>query len=553
MSILFSAVNEIYRKNDDFLFVGLTGRTGSGCSTVASILASGFDVFKESSYIEMQGNDFRKQKILFNSLKNRWINFQLIQVRSIITLMLSQESGRKLKPYLLDVLGSDEDKVFGLISILVKIRKINGYAKHNNENIDAVKFYTVDLPRHCEDIRVLLGSANFVKLYQSIGKNLRKSGSTVNEAFIPDKFFTLARKIEEICLNILRINKSKNLRTAIVIDAIRSPLEGMYFQDRYAAFYLMAVSCSEKERRNRLGELSYQENDIDLIDEQEGTGKDLDELDYYSAQNIPACLQRSDIYIHNPAFDSKIDPLAHLKRQLIKFIALMHSPGVTTPSSVERCMQIAYTAKLNSGCISRQVGAVVTDEYYSVKSIGWNDVPSGHVPCNLRSRVDLVDGVDREAYSDYELTNDNFKSHISKNNKIFTPIIELGRNPSYCFKSEYKSITGKDNQVHTRALHAEENAFLQVSKHGGIAVSGGYLFSTASPCELCAKKSVQLGIERIYYIDPYPGISELHIIGGGRFRPEMVLFEGAIGRAFHNLYNPTLPYKDELSALSLSD
>jgi len=33
-------------------------------------------------------------------------------------------------------------------------------------------------------------------------------------------------------------------------------------------------------------------------------------------------------------------------------------------------MQLAYTAKYNSGCISRQVGAAVTDESYSIKAIG---------------------------------------------------------------------------------------------------------------------------------------------------------------------------------------
>lgn len=47
-------------------------------------------------------------------------------------------------------------------------------------------------------------------------------------------------------------------------------------------------------------------------------------------------------------------------------------------------MQIAFNTKLNSGCISRQVGAVVTDAHFSVKGIGWNDVPVGQTPCSLR-------------------------------------------------------------------------------------------------------------------------------------------------------------------------
>ncbi len=78
---------------------------------------------------------------------------------------------------------------------------------------------------------------------------------------------------------------------------------------------------------------------------------------------------------------------------------------------------------------------------------------------------------------------------------------------------------------------------------------GGYLFTTASPCELCAKKAYQLGIKKIYYIDPYPGIATSHIIMGGTENPELVLFSGAIGRAFHRLYTPIIAYKDELNLI----
>lgn len=132
----------------------------------------------------------------------------------------------------------------------------------------------------------------------------------------------------------------------------------------------------------------------------------------------------------------------------------------------------------------------------------------------------------------------------------YIPIKATGRNISYCFKSEHNKNTGKDNQVHTRSLHAEENAFLQISKYGGRGIEGGNLFTTASPCELCAKKAYQLGIENIYYIDPYPGIAMKHILMGGVKDPKLTLFSGAIGRAFHRLYTPIVAYKDELNTLA---
>jgi uncharacterized protein Yka (UPF0111/DUF47 family) len=53
----------------------------------------------------------------------------------------------------------------------------------------------------------------------------------------------------------------------------------------------------------------------------------------------------------------------------------------------------------------------------------------------------------------------------------------------------------------------------------------------------------------LLYIDPYPGISQHHILESGTLKPELILFNGAIGRAYHQLYQPIIPFKDELSML----
>lgn len=80
-------------------------------------------------------------------------------------------------------------------------------------------------------------------------------------------------------------------------------------------------------------------------------------------------------------------------------------------------------------------------------------------------------------------------------------------------------------------------------------MKNGNLFTTASPCELCAKKAYQIGIKNIYYIDLYPGISESHILNNGANRPHLLLFNGAIGKAYIQFYTPIIPYKDELNKL----
>ena len=87
----------------------------------------------------------------------------------------------------------------------------------------------------------------------------------------------------------------------------------------------------------------------------------------------------------------------------------------------------------------------------------------------------------------------------------------------------------------------------------GVVVKGGNLFTTASPCELCSKKAFQLGIKHVYYIDPYPGIAGKHILKSGvnpENNPKVLMFQGAVGRAFHKLYEPFMAYKDELKILT---
>lgn len=362
-------------------------------------------------------------------------------------------------------------------------------------------------------------------------------------------FFTLADRINKIAKEIRSLDKKAGRGTYLVVDAIRSPLEAIYFQKRYSSFYLMAVACPDGQRKERLRRLKYSEEQIRQIGKQEGEGKAVKDERFFAVQDIPSCLERADIYLSNSDAASEVEKFSSLTNSIIKFVCLMKRPGIIQPTAMERCMQIAYVAKMNSGCISRQVGAVVTDANFSVKAIGWNDVPSGQVPCSLRNRFDLELGRDVEAFSFYEKNDNEFNGHIKLVNKNFVSIKSTGRNVSFCFKAEYNSLKKEKNQVHTRALHAEENAFLQLVKNGGMGVAGGYLFTTASPCELCSKKAYQLGIKKIFYVDPYPGISVDHILNSGANRPEMMIFNGAVGKAYHKIYSQITPHKDELEAL----
>ncbi len=550
------SIEKLYGSDDDFILIGVTGRTGSGCSTVAKILNSEEKNLKHSLFqgCHPKNNKHRAEKIIFNRFNGNWEPFLLIQVSSIITLMLAESKNNEekynnfIKNYKSGIFNFElkEEQHEKLDKIL---DEINESIKKENKNL--VKFYTDFLQEKTIELKNLnLFSIKSTKFFQNIGDNIRKSGSPIEDTIKKGKFFELAEKINSIIKEIRKYIQEKKEKhpTFIVIDAIRNPLEAFFFQERYASFYLLAITCDDEERKERLRRLGINDEDIDDIDKKEYSPHDLDSDDTYTTQDIQACLQRADLYINNKNASDEVTKFTALSNQLIKFITLMRYPGIINPTSIERCMQIAYTAKLNSGCLSRQVGAAITDSNFSIKAIGWNDVPEGQVSCNLRNRFDLVDGNDNKAFTYFERNNKEFIEHIKKGNEEYIDIKQC-RNISFCFKSEYNKIKGDKNQVHTRALHAEENAFLQLSKYGGNGIQNGFLFTTASPCELCAKKAYQLGIKRIYYIDPYPGISAIHILQSGSNDPELVLFTGAIGRAFHKLYSPLIPYKDELSAL----
>jgi deoxycytidylate deaminase len=187
-----------------------------------------------------------------------------------------------------------------------------------------------------------------------------------------------------------------------------------------------------------------------------------------------------------------------IKFHLAKLLSLAHKPGCLTPTNDERGMQIASTARLMSGCLSRQVGAAIIGPHGYVVGIGWNDPPDKQVPCALRSCGELLAG-DRphdRPFSEYE------RSAAFRNHLASRPSDE-----PFCFRSELAAIKDKKEAEYTRALHAEENAFLQTAKVGGATVLGSTLYTTSSTCTLCAKKAYQLEVERIIYIERYTDLA----------------------------------------------
>lgn len=600
-------LNSIYNLRSSFTIIGLTGKTRSGCSEVAAQLVRGFndgnDYTDPKEIFRLEGgkfyhNDYRKHRILYEFACHNFKPFVEIKYKDVITLFLLKYSIEKLKEFLnSSYLNYEfkqssmpfydfEDEIKNVLNLFHEFERFSKIL--SSIDIDNIKnnqkwqdfynlFFDPGFKHFSNELHTILGKnadlnmkgkentgISYHKTIQIICNNLRKSGnpydSSVTDA---TKIFSIAEVINKI----IKCHREYNNHgtTQIVINSLKNPLEILFFKQRYSGFYSFAINKDEDELwGDIIGKftMTYDKKIVlSLVDEEYKGGEN---KEFYK-QRVEECLQLADIHISflspdllekkNKARDNS-SPYFSWKDQLLKYVSLIYHPGLVAPSSEERCMQLAYTAKHNSGCISRQVGAAITDENYSVKAIGWNSTPEGQVPCSLRKIQDLINKeYDFEtAFTNYEraiIGNDfrlaletNFLEQIEKNKNLLN-----GRNICYCFKSLKNSFSEGKNQVHTRSLHAEENAFLQISKYGGEGIRNGILFSTASPCELCSKKAYQLGIKVIYYIDPYPGISIPHILSSGNKPIEIRLFNGAIGSAYHRIYHPMMNYKDEISLL----
>lgn len=568
-------LKNIYELRKSFTIIGLTGRTGSGCSEVAKLLEKGFNI---SDYLmpikNSENNTDRKYKIVYNYAKENFKQYFLIEYKHVISLYIFSQNLDFVKNYLIDNFKELNENNLAFLDNCFE--KINPQLKHFDfynpqsiisENIDKLyDIFTSDLFINCtktfQDNLNNISPVLRIKVMQLLSNNVREGGCAICSE--SDELVNVYN-IVIIINKLVKGHKKKHRICKIVIDSLRNPLEIMYLKERYSAFYMMNVNSEEQDINERL--LKRYNHDLEIVNKileiDKNEYKSDNNKEFYK-QNVSECIQKSDIHISNITEEKALEfntqntlannntsPKFSLEKQLLKYISLIEQPGIITPSPEERSMQIAYTAKYNSGCISRQVGAVITDENYSIKAVGWNNTPEGHTPCLLRNSDDLLDDEgDKSAFSEYEKTNQEFYTVFEAEYKDIDKTNLEGRNIPFCFKCIQNSIKEGKNQVHTRSLHAEESAFLQISKYGGQGIKGGKLFTTASPCELCAKKAYQLGIEVIYYIDLYPGISIDHILKTGNYPKEIRLFHGAIGNAYHKLYSPFMAYKDELSLIT---
>jgi deoxycytidylate deaminase len=92
--------------------------------------------------------------------------------------------------------------------------------------------------------------------------------------------------------------------------------------------------------------------------------------EFENGQSVRDVFPQADFFLRiNDGTDDQI------RANLSRYLDLLLGVKVITPTADERAMYEAHSAARNSACLSRQVGAAITDATGEVLSTGWNDVP----------------------------------------------------------------------------------------------------------------------------------------------------------------------------------
>lgn len=198
------------------------------------------------------------------------------------------------------------------------------------------------------------------------------------------------------------------------------------------------------------------------------------------------------------------DAATDLSAKIERYLNLILATKIITPTKDESAMYAAASAAGSSACLSRQVGAAVTDEVGDILAVGWNDVPKAFG--GLYQTDQKHPGVhDHRCYNFNEVKcfNDQEKSlladHLLETLDTIIPDTKF---------NEAKELILKDKRLQgliefSRAIHAEMHALISAMKSCGDKVSNGSIFITTYPCHGCARHIIASGIRNIYYIEPY--------------------------------------------------
>jgi deoxycytidylate deaminase len=301
---------------------------------------------------------------------------------------------------------------------------------------------------------------------------------------------------------------------AYVLDSLRHPAEVHLLRRVYGdAFALVGVVCDEKEREKRLTEAFFEFRDRrrpeTLREIREFMERDANDAVKPHGQHVRDAFHESDFFVDNTPPES--DPAARtMNEDLGRLVDIISHARVVRPTIAETAMHHAYSAKLRSSCMSKQVGAALVDRSGNVVATGTNEVPKagGGV---------YGEGFYSDPRSDSRCVfrDTPFCSNTREQNFIIDELLQRfprltdGRTREEVIRELRRTRIGGLIEF-SRSVHAEMDALLSAARIG-VSAAGCRLFVTTFPCHYCARHTVTAGVYEVQYIEPYPKSKALEL------------------------------------------
>jgi len=283
-------------------------------------------------------------------------------------------------------------------------------------------------------------------------------------------------------------------RVCHIIDSVKNNEELKLFRDVYGdMLYVVGVFAPLPQREAILRAKGMEQNEIyALIDRDSGE-------ETSEGQTVRDTFPQSDFFLRADT------PTASLLTSRVKrFLHLIFGSKVITPSQAESAMYAAAAAAGGSACLSRQVGAAITDESGRVVATGWNDVPKflgglyGDFGPGQEDSDQRCWNRGGKCYNDDE--KDKFAEFLTS---TLVDAEVINANAAEKVRVVLRNNTKLRNLLEfSRSVHAEMHAILNAGRISG-SIVGGSLYVTTYPCHSCARHIVAAGIRTVYYIEPY--------------------------------------------------
>ena len=306
-----------------------------------------------------------------------------------------------------------------------------------------------------------------------------------------------------------KLNDNTSTRQAYIVNSLKNPKEVESLRNIYGdSLFIISVFSSADSRRSKLAKMinnhpnvskttkSAEELADELIKKDETQG-------FSFGQNTRETFHTADFFINS-------EDISSVEKQVTRIIELIFSNPFYSPSVEEYCMFHAYTSSLRSLDLSRQVGAVIAKNDGTILSTGCNEVPikgGGSFWTNYHDNID--------DNRDFVLGYDS--NTTIRNRSISEFIRALVKNEAISLKNiseedlvnildhypDLKNTRIANITEFGRPVHAEMNALIDAARKG-ISIQDANLYCTTFPCHNCTKHIISAGINRVYYIEPYP-------------------------------------------------